>query len=77
MTNLAKALALLAALGILVPLSTSQSESAISAELAKKCRALASQAHPTPAPGSKATGAEKAQRDYFKECISKGGEMDK
>lgn len=45
---------------------------AISAELAKKCRALAIKTHPTPTPGSKATGAEKAQRDFFQSCIAKG-----
>jgi hypothetical protein len=45
-----------------------------SAELAKKCRALAIKAHPTRPAGSKA-GSEQAQRDYFRDCITKGGNM--
>jgi hypothetical protein len=50
--------------------------SAISAELAKKCRAMAIKAHPNPIPGSKASGAEKAEREYFQTCIAKGGKME-
>ena len=49
-----------------------QPASAIGVELAKKCRELAIIAHPTPTAGSKATGAEKAQRDYYQACIAKG-----
>ena len=44
------------------------------AEVAKKCRALAVKAHPTQPAGSKG-GAEQAQRDYFRDCIAKGGNM--
>ena len=51
--------------------------SAITAELAKKCRALAIKAHPSPIPGTKAKGAEKAQRDYFQQCIAKDGKMER
>jgi hypothetical protein len=45
----------------------------ISAELAKKCRALAIKAHPTERAGSRAYA--QAQRDYFQDCIAKGGNM--
>lgn len=45
--------------------------SAISAEVAKKCRDLAVKAHPTPVAGSKASGIEKAQRDYFQSCVAR------
>jgi len=45
-----------------------------SAELAKKCRALAIKAHPTQPAGSK-SGFEQAQRDYFRDCLAKGGNM--
>jgi hypothetical protein len=45
----------------------------ISAELAKKCRALMVKAHPTKLYGR--TGAEAAQRTYFQICISKKGDM--
>jgi hypothetical protein len=57
-------------------LPATQPSSAITADLAKKCRALAIKAHPSPTPGSKATGVEKAQREYFKACIDKGGKVE-
>jgi hypothetical protein len=45
---------------------------AVSAELAKKCRGLAIQAHPTQQPGSR-NGSAQAQREYYQQCIAKGG----
>jgi hypothetical protein len=45
----------------------------ISAELAKKCRALMIKAHPTEVYGP--TGSAAPQRAYFKECISQQGNM--
>ena len=45
----------------------------ISAELAKKCRALMIKAHPTEVYGP--TGSAAPQRAYFKECISRQGNM--
>jgi hypothetical protein len=47
----------------------------ITAELAKKCRALAIKAHPTQQPGSR-YGSGQAQREYYQECIAKGGNME-
>jgi hypothetical protein len=52
----------------------SAAQSAISADLAKKCRELAIKAHPTLPAGSK-SGAEQAQRNYFRECVAKNGDM--
>ena len=49
---------------------------AITAELAKKCRLMAIQAHPTQLPGKKNTGVEAAQRDYFTDCVAHEGKMD-
>jgi hypothetical protein len=48
---------------------------AISAELARKCRALAIQAHPTQQPGSR-YGSAQAQREYFQQCVAKGGNIE-
>ncbi len=62
--------------GIVMVLATSATtgvEAQISAELAKKCRALMIKAHPTVLYGKK--GSEAAQRAYFKNCISKNGNM--
>ena len=46
----------------------------ISAELAKKCRAMMIEAHPTQMYGPSGTAA--VQRSYFRQCISRQGRMD-
>ncbi len=55
-----------------VPLTPAE---AITAELAKKCRAMAVTAHPSARPGTR-TGAQKAQNEYYRECVAKDGNMD-
>jgi hypothetical protein len=57
-----------------VPPDRSKTAGPISVELAKKCRALALKAHLTKPAGSK-NGYAQAQRDYFQDCIAKGGNM--
>jgi hypothetical protein len=52
-----------------------QAEAAPTVELAKKCRQLAMKAHPPSLPGTKG-GSAQAERDYFAECVRKGGNMD-
>jgi hypothetical protein len=54
-----------------------QTTSTITAELANKCRQEAIKAHPTPIAGTKASGVEKAQRDAFQACVSKGADNKK
>jgi hypothetical protein len=54
---------------------TAQPASAITAELAKKCRDMALKAHPPARPGSK-PGAAKAQQEYYRTCVSKDGKME-
>ena len=49
-------------------LLTAQEASAISVELAIKCRALAIKAHPAPKVGTKATGA-RHRWDDDKDCV--------
>ena len=49
--------------------------SAISVELAKKCRAMAIKAHPYKLPGEKGPGSAQAERDYYAACLAKGGQM--
>jgi hypothetical protein len=49
-------------------LLTAQEASAISVELAIKCRALAIRAHPAPKVGTKATGA-RHRWDDDKDCV--------
>jgi len=55
--------------------SAGQPASAITAELAKKCREMALKEHPPVRAGSK-SGAAKAQQEYYKSCISKNGKME-
>jgi hypothetical protein len=57
------------------PPDRSKTAGPISAELAKKGRALAIKAHPTERAGSRAGAYAQAQRDYFQDCIAKGGNM--
>jgi hypothetical protein len=76
MAPLAKSFSTLTVLALTAYLSMAQPASAISVELAKKCRAMAIKAHPTQIAGTKQTGIEKAQRDYFRECVAKDGKME-
>lgn len=76
MTNLAKKLFASMALASVVYLPLADPSRAISADLAKKCRAMATKAHPTPIAGSKAKGVEKAEREYFRACVANNGKMD-
>ena len=46
----------------------------VTAELAKKCREMAVKAHPTQLAGTSPYAA--AQREYFRECVAKGGNME-
>ena len=68
-----------ALLAFAVAAPTTESASAISLEVTKKCRALTAKAFPprqvgNPAAGSaKGTGAD--QRAYFKDCVAKEGKM--
>ena len=55
--------------------ATAQPPQQVSAELAKKCREMAVKAHPTQLAGTSPYAA--AQREYFRECIAKGGNMEK
>ena len=63
-------------LAITLSLPFTQPASAITADLAKKCRASAIKAHPTVKAGSKTSGVEKAQRDAYQACITKEGKDD-
>jgi hypothetical protein len=58
---------------ILVALASAPTTaSAISADLAKKCRAMEIKAHPPTRPGVKKGDAE-AERAFFASCITNGG----
>src|SRR5215831_17170007 len=55
------------------PTSHSNRTAPISAELAKRCRALAIKAHATQPAGTRNAWGQ-AQRDYFQECVAKSGD---
>lgn len=67
--------ALIATSFVVVSVCASQSASAITADLAKKCRSMALKAHPSVRVGSKA-GTAKAQQDYYRACVAKNGNME-
>jgi hypothetical protein len=54
--------------------------SAVSADIAKKCQALAAKAYPPRIPGNPAAGSAQgtgeAKRDYFNKCVTNGGNVD-
>lgn len=58
----------------LTAVAATPSSASISVELAKKCRAMMVQAHPTELYGR--TGTAALQRSYFAECIARQGKMD-
>src|SRR5262245_14043334 len=72
MRQTVKSLSWLIWFGLLASFASAQQ--APSADLAKKCRALAVKAHPTRPAGAR-TGIERAQRSYFQDCIAKGGNV--
>jgi hypothetical protein len=72
-TRIVCACAIVAA--VLTPSFAQQQTQQVSAELAKKCREMAVKAHPTQLAGTSPYAA--AQRAYFRQCIAKGGNMDK
>jgi hypothetical protein len=77
-TVMMKRTKLIAAVGISFAMLMGAAEKpagAITAELAKKCRAMAIKAHPYKMPGEKGAGSAAAERDYFNECIARGGGM--
>ena len=71
-----KSLATLIVLAVMAHLITPTASLAITTELAKKCRLMAIQAHPTQLAGKKNTGVEAAQRSYFSDCVAHDGKMD-
>jgi hypothetical protein len=68
--------ALLALISIALP----DYAAAITAEVAKKCNALAAKQFPPREPGNPAAGSAKgsgrARQDYFNKCVANGGNVD-
>jgi hypothetical protein len=54
--------------------------SAVTVEVAKKCNALTAKAFPPRVVGNPAAGSTKgtgkAERDYYRKCVAKGGNID-
>jgi hypothetical protein len=74
MNNFAKTISWFFAAGLVITLSLANPASAITADLAKKCRAMAIEKHPSVPAGTK-TGNAKAQRDFYITCITNNGTM--
>jgi len=58
-----------------ITFSTMQFAYAISADLAKKCRELAIKSHPPALVGS-SKGSAEAERNSFRQCVAKGGDVE-
>lgn len=69
-----KRMLVLAACCVVVICATQRPAHAITADLAKKCRALSLKAYPYKLPGAP-KGDAGAERQYFATCISKNGDM--
>jgi hypothetical protein len=63
-----------AAIAMVGATAVTSSASAITAEVAKKCRELAVKAHPPAVAGSRA-GSGQAEREFFRACVAQGGNM--
>jgi hypothetical protein len=61
-------------MSLAIPL-TAEPASALSLQLAKKCRAMALKAHPYKLPGEKGPGTAAAERQYYSQCVANGGNM--
>jgi hypothetical protein len=72
--NFLAALAAIILSSYIIVLSAASPAAAITADLAKKCRDMAVKAHPPPNPPGNRAYAQ-AERDFFRECVSKNGEM--
>jgi len=77
--NLKLASAALALIGLVI-WSTTNSASAVTVEVAKKCDALTYKAFPPRVVGNPAAGSAKGsaltERDYFSKCVANGGNVD-
>ena len=74
MNRILKGIGLSAALAITASIWLAMPASAISVELAKKCRDMAIKAHPPTLPGAK-KGSAQAERAFYRSCIANGGNM--
>lgn len=74
MPGFPKTLCALTALSLLLSGALTRPADAITAELAKKCRAMALDAHPRTLAGSK-SGSAAAERAFFQTCVANDGKM--
>jgi hypothetical protein len=74
MTHAANAFFRAAAMAAMMAMPTIEPASAITAELAKKCRELTVKAHPPAVAGSR-TGTAQVEREFFRTCVDQGGNV--
>lgn len=74
MDNIVKRFGPSVAITMIAILSMTAPASAISADLAIKCRDMAIKAHPPKQPGGK-KGYAQAERNFFRLCVSNNGKM--
>ena len=62
-------------LGALLASAIASPASALTADVAKKCRELMVKAYP-PLPAGSIKGSSEAEREYFRACVAQAGKMD-
>ena len=72
MKKTVKALCVFGLLGVAVSVTAPPPVSAITAELANQCRAMALKTYPRKLAGKKG-GSAAAERKYFQDCVAKNG----
>jgi len=71
-----RVMGILTIVGLSIPMLTFEAASATSAELMKQCREMMIKAYPPARAGTRG-GTAKQERDYFKTCVTRQGNMDK
>lgn len=74
MTSITGSIVRAAAVATALAVSMPEPTSAITVELAKKCRDLAIKSHPPAVAGSR-TGTAEAEREFYRACVAKGGNV--
>jgi hypothetical protein len=65
----------LGVLALIASVTINHAASALTADLAKKCREMMVEAYP-PQPAGRSTGSAQQERSYFRACVAQGGKMD-
>jgi hypothetical protein len=75
MASIAKACSAIVVMTLVAFFAAIDPAPAITEAVARKCRELAVKAYPRQPPGSKNKGYAQAERNYFRDCVAKDGNV--